>query len=394
MRHHLVVIALPWLLGACSYITAKVTIAGQANPAGAESPSSGNIPKGTPASLSGVIENRGQKDVLLDSRNFTWTPGQPGQAFDFKVKKGSTLVRVLKYPNGPTARATSEVPQNPASKEWPYPVTIDPVDLVSEQTASVEFFNSIATNMSLSDSGGTSPPSTTYEEVAKLMGAIVIVRKDWKPEDGILNKYEASIPVSKANKPPTSGVGIQRKINILNAAAVSASLSVPIYGSLSGSLTANQIYRLNFDLTHTSILAIDTNIWPYLLDTTNQDGNLAMPVLEYFAKLYPDAQVIVLRAVKYVVHGTIGITQGKSYESNFDAAVASAFTTKAGYRFNLDDEMYLPMTGAVTGWLWVKQEQPLSVIYNRLAEQRKLKRALPPDYSKLFRETPVVIKGR
>lgn len=366
--------------GCHKYLIAQVSVTGQSPAVAAK-----DITQGLPGLITGSVENRGAQDVLLDSQPFVWNPAAPEQKFDFRVRTGSNVVTVLQYPGGPTSRTTTSVPTERSEKTWPFKVTISPVDLATSQEVSVKFFEDTARSLTLLDQaagGETTPPTVTYDQVAKYIGAIAIVPKDWDPKTGVLASYIANVRVLKADPPITSGVRISRKLNIINSTAVSASLNVPVYGSIGAKVASNGVYRMNFDVTHNAIFDLDQQTFSTLLDPRNQAGNAAMADLEFWAAAYPEARLLVLRAVRYIVNSTIGLTQGKKYDTSIDVAVASMFTSNAAYSYSLDDEESYSLTGSVTAWKWKLHDLTLEQWVKYLREQRakSTRSILPPDH--------------
>ena len=324
------------LTGCNKYITAQVTVTPEAV---------ANSDKGVPGKVTGVVENRGDKDTLLDSQYFVWTPGQVDPTFDLRVEKGTTVVTILTYPGGPTARKTAQVPVHPDKRTWPFPVTINAVDLTT-QTASIDFLQRSAEDLSLVSKptstggvdGGTTPPSTNYEQVAKYMGALTIVPDKWDPNSGVIDRYIANVRVLSAPPAPESGIQVQKKLSITTDASAKVALSIPVYGSLGASLQDGTVYKMNFDIMHSAVLDLDQGIFKVLLDGNNKDGAAALAELEYWAGIEPTAKVVTLRAVRYIVKGTIGVTQGKNFASSMDAAVASGIYLKRCVQsFSLND---------------------------------------------------------
>jgi hypothetical protein len=319
--------------------------------------------QGIPGEVAGTVENRAANDAILDSRHFTWIPGKEGkQTFDFKVEQDTKLVTLLEYPGGASTRKTTTLPSKPSGGPWPFPITIKAVD-VTTQIASIEYLTKGAETLSLvgsTPSEATTPPSTNFEQVAKYMGALTIVGPSWDATKDVLSEYIANVRVLQAPPAPVAGLGIQRKLCITNDAKATAALNVPVYGSLGASVAANQIYKMNLDITHNAILDLDQGIFGVLLDSKSKEGTSALVQLKYWASIEPNAKILVLRAVRYIVRGTIGVTQGKTFDSTIDASVASVFTSNAAFSFNLNDELYVPLTGNITAWVWKLQTASLS----------------------------------
>ena len=365
------------LMGCTHYLNAAVKISPPAN---------------QPGNVVVTLENRGKSDELLDSTALTVEPGKTATGM-FKVKAGTTLVTLLRFPGGAHARETRDVPTQHGQQPWPVSLELPSVDIVDE-AASEEWLRESAAKLSLDDEDGRSI-ATPYSEVAKYIGALTIAPKDVNPKEFSVAKVIYAVPVFEPKPPaPTEASTLKNRVELKYNANANSSLNVPVYGSLTGALTAGRFYRFAFDLVHYRMIGMDNGVLEALLAKDNPKADAALGALRLLASRNPDAQVLVLRTVRYIKSGTVGITEGKDFKSELSTAVASVFSTTAGYSFNVNEEQYVGMSSMVTAWVWVRLDSNLGEFMVKINEARGKIDGLPipTDVNKDFPRSPISAK--
>ncbi len=132
--------------------------------------------------------------------------------------------------------------------------------------------------------------------------------------------------------------------NLLGSTLVSASLNVPIYGSLSGNFESNSIYKVDWKAEHFEFPNTDLQKDPF-----EEASNTVLGQMKRILKSNENYTLCYIDTVHVINYLSYASTKGTKVSSSVSSAYLSIFTADASYIFDARSTDVQTMTRQVVG---------------------------------------------
>jgi len=284
-----------------------------------------------------IIGEDGRVVVIASSKVVSWK----------NIRKLSKI-KFNYQPEGSDARASIEPPLivHNSSEIFDHVVSLRQFDVFDEKISK----NTIMEiGSSLSPSGA--PIAERLIDIVPILGSVVVATFKNDPQNGVVAEMHGSIFLKPIKIEHTNAIEIRGSTVTKQSIVSEASLSVPIYGNVASSMSGNHLFNLAWSIKHYPFLNSQFNLGEALETAKISELKAIIALLQ----AHPDSTIAVIHRVHVIESASFGVTEGKSFNANFDSAIASVFTAKSAYQFHLSDEKFITLPSLVVNINYQRQ---------------------------------------